>query len=1176
MLDLQAEQHDHGQSCADLYEAVLQLKRRHDLHPCAVRPRDGLALRRDSEREIVQDLLKRFRDLPAEQQRRLPALLNSLAQLQVVVGDLESSQHDFQEVARLVTDPISQAEAHHNVYRAALERRDWSEALAALRRCVALDGEAFEPFPFARYEPERILGAGGFGVSFLCRERANNRQVVVKAVRADSLERDVATLFGEMRTLQDLDHPALARLFECACSGGEESRPYLVLEHVEGQTLAEHVAQHGPLSPDEWLQIAWPLARALQAAHGCGILHRSLRPAAVMLYRLTASGERQPPDSSRDEAEMKNQGADAPRSPQWRVKLLDTGLSLKRTLIHACSSNPDARSRTTLGRSVARTIAFAPVEVVGRPKGQVWVGPHSDIYSFGKLCAFALAGRADADGGDLLLLSEAWRQLLSDCTAWTIGARPEHLGLVLDRLSQLPDAGERIRHIEHDLHDITIAEHTAALAIDPQQVAVLVNRGNAYARQGEFDKAVADYTKALELQPGDAALYRRRALVHTRNRALDAAIDDYTESLKREPRNLEAHANRGLVYTQKHDYDRALSDYNEAVRLNARDPALLFNRGNAYHAKGNHALALADYTEVIRLDPRNLWAFGNRGKLHALLGDSPRAVADFTRVLQLDPNNVRALCDRAAAYSAMNQHEHAIADYTAALDLEPSTALYNDRGLEHVALGDLDAAVADFTEGIALTPDFVGSYLLRGNAHADKGDFDAALADIAEAIRLDTESAAGYFHRGNLHVRRRTLDEALADYNRVLELQPEHAAALFQRGNLHAERGEWDAAIADYTAVLRLSPDDTASYTNRGNAHASLGDHENALANYNEALKRDPADVLTLCNRGNTYARLRDDERALADYTEALRYDPANARALNSRGNVHAERGDFEAALADYTRAIKIDPAFARPYHNRGNLHGERGRLAEAVADFTEAIRLEPEYAPAYYNRGNARAERGELDQALADFTETLRLHPNHAGALNNRGNAHRRKGDLDAALADFTAAIAAAPDFSLPLYNRANILADRGDFAAALADYSAALRLEPNDVLLYHNRGRIHSLLGNYEQAIADNLAASRLQPDNPGTCNNLAWLWATSPHPEQRDPALALDYARRACELTQWRIAGFLDTLAVAYAAAGQFAEAIEQQRRAIEIAGEDEKAEYRSRLELYERGRPYPFDS
>jgi hypothetical protein len=105
VLDLQSEQHGAGQAYLDLYEAVVDLKRRHDLHPCAVRPRDGLSLRKESERELVHELVRRFRNLPVEQQRKLPALLNSLAQLEVVVGELEAGQQDFEEVSRLVSDP---------------------------------------------------------------------------------------------------------------------------------------------------------------------------------------------------------------------------------------------------------------------------------------------------------------------------------------------------------------------------------------------------------------------------------------------------------------------------------------------------------------------------------------------------------------------------------------------------------------------------------------------------------------------------------------------------------------------------------------------------------------------------------------------------------------------------------------------------------------------------------------------------------------------------------------------------------------------------------------------------------------------------------------------------------------------------------------------------------------
>ena len=84
MLDLQHEQYQHGQPYADLYEGVQAFKKRYALHDVRALPRDSLAVRRDAEREQVQELVKRFRDIPDEQQKRLPALLNSLAQLELI------------------------------------------------------------------------------------------------------------------------------------------------------------------------------------------------------------------------------------------------------------------------------------------------------------------------------------------------------------------------------------------------------------------------------------------------------------------------------------------------------------------------------------------------------------------------------------------------------------------------------------------------------------------------------------------------------------------------------------------------------------------------------------------------------------------------------------------------------------------------------------------------------------------------------------------------------------------------------------------------------------------------------------------------------------------------------------------------------------------------------------
>ena len=719
MLDMQAEQHDAGQPYLDLYEAVAGLKHRHDLHPCSVRPRDGLALRRDGERELVQDLVRRFRDLPPDQQRRLPALLNSLAQLEVVVGDMEAGQHDFQEVARLVLDPISQAEAHHNVYRAALERRDWGEALAALRRAAALDAEAFEPFPLARFEPVRLLGAGGFGPSFLCHDREAGVQVVVKALRPDGLDQDLDAVFREAAAVQELDHPALIRVRDCAWADAEKTRPYLVLEYFEGQTLMDHVAKHGPLAPEDWLSVAWQLGRGLQALHGRGVLHRSLRPSAVLVRH----------------------EKDAAGAVLWRVKLLDAGLSLKRTVIHASASNPAARVQTALGRSVARTIAYAAPEVIGKPKGQVWVGPHSDVYAFGKLCAFALTGRPEPDGGDLVLLPEPWKRLLDDLTGWTIPRRLPHFGAVLERLSQLPEAKDLTGRVDRAMYESTIADHTAALSADPRNVAALVHRGDAYAHQGDFEQAVADYTAAIRLRPDDAALYRRRGLAYARRQARDQAVADFTEAIRLEPRNPEAHASRALANAQRKEFDPAIADYTEALRLSPKNGSLYYNRGNAHYGKAEYDRAIADYAEAARLDPHDGRAFGGRGRAYALRGEHGKAVADFGRLLHLDPANVRAMWDRALSFVELGQYDKALADYDAAIRREPSAALYRGRGQARAAVGDLEQAVADFTEALALDPQDARVRLARAGVYHDRGEFPEALADLNEALRLQPDSA---------------------------------------------------------------------------------------------------------------------------------------------------------------------------------------------------------------------------------------------------------------------------------------------------------------------------------------------------------------------------------------------------------------------------------------------------
>jgi len=115
------------------------------------------------------------------------------------------------------------------------------------------------------------------------------------------------------------------------------------------------------------------------------------------------------------------------------------------------------------------------------------------------------------------------------------------------------------------------------------------------------------------------------------------------------------------------------------------------------------------------------------------------------------------------------------------------------------------------------------------------------------------------------------------------------------------------------------------------------------------------------------------------------------------------------------------------------------------------------------------------------------------------------------------------------------------------------------------------------YGRAIADYSEVIRLEPKSGNAYNTLAWLWATCPKSEFRDGKKAVEYARKACELTEWKDSCVLDTLAAACAEAGRFEEAVNWAKKALADPKFErtEREKSLQRLKLYEQRRPYRED-
>lgn len=245
----------------------------------------------------------------------------------------------------------------------------------------------------------------------------------------------------------------------------------------------------------------------------------------------------------------------------------------------------------------------------------------------------------------------------------------------------------------------------------------------------------------------------------------------------------------------------------------------------------------------------------------------------------------------------------------------------------------------------------------------------------------------------------------------------------------------------------------------------------------------------------------------------------------------------------------------------------------DTIARLTEMIRNDPNNGQLYLGRGCAWEELGELEIAFSDFSEVIRLNPEQAVGHYDRGNIFRYKRDYDKAIADYNEALRRDPKYVDAYYNRGLVWAAKKEFDKAIADDNETLRIDPKYALAYNDRGASWECKGHLDKALADYSEELRLHPKSHQAYINRARLKAKWPDAGYRDAQQAVADATKACELTNWKKPNYLNTLAAAFAEAGDFAKAVESQTKAIELlTSEKEKDDYRTRLSLYQAGKPY----
>jgi len=748
------------------------------------------------------------------------------------------------------------------------ERADDFLETACVATVAEWPAEDLSGAEFGPYRLESRIGGGGMGEVYRARDSRLGRTVAIKVllshIAADEPARE--RFEREARVVARLSHPHICTLHDIGtyrAPSGQGPVPYLVMEFLDGETLADRLAK-GPLPVDEALGWAIQIASALDTAHRAGIVHRDLKPRNVML---TSAG----------------------------AKLVDFGIA-KTTASPAPGASLTLDSELTTPGTIVGTVHYmAPEQLEGLP-----TDARTDLFAFGCVLYEMLSGKKAFEGrsgaslmtailaqeptplGALVpslpngvegiigrclakspddrwasateLLDELRRTAASALTArrsgWFRKLRSEHrlaaVGVLLAVLLTLGAALFLTKPAPRVVAPAPSA--TVQLAVLPLRMVGDAIREDEYLGVGIADSIITRLAgvHGIRLRPTAAVISYadKPADTATVAKALDVGYvlfgtiqrnaDTYRITLQ-----LVQSSDGAVTWARSYDVLRSAFTNLQDTLADEVVGALRLELTDAERARVRRRYT--DNAEAYELYLRGRASFVNYSEKRM-----KAAIADFDRALEIDPEYALARAGRAIAsawFGIRYAYEAEASEWGARAERDAKAALAADPSLAEATLAMASAAgtlhgafnwpvvIADATRALAIDPTLELGHVVRMRAFFHLGLFDRMAEEARAAYRLNP--------LGNVEIARLELTASL--FTGSYAHAREQAAALLARGSdapvIHNYlglaqfyAGEVDAARATLAFVKRAGRPDVRSQAALAGVEAAGGDHAAARA----------------------------------------------------------------------------------------------------------------------------------------------------------------------------------------------------------------------------------------------------------------------------------------------------------------------------------------------------------
>lgn len=348
------------------------------------------------------------------------------------------------------------------------------------------------------------------------------------------------------------------------------------------------------------------------------------------------------------------------------------------------------------------------------------------------------------------------------------------------------------------------ADLEKAIAKDDNSLDAHATLALVLAKQRIMAEANKHAERAVAVAKTPRSLYAR-AIVYLGAGMLDKSDADLVEGLRLDANQPDLYLVRGAICRMHEKYADAAQLFDQAISHDKRPYKAYLERATTAVLRGDPVSSKADIEQAIKIAPEMYHGFLGRGFIAQEYGDNEAALADFNKASTLAPQVAEIHFARANLLVALGRHAEAEKVLTAAKPVcQDIPDWYVMLSLIQGELKKPEAAMATLNELIGKTPDQWQGYNLRGQLHASLNELDLAVADFDQAIAVAPKAPEPQLNKVTVLIAQKKSDEALTMLNAIIKQYPNALLPIEMRMQLYQALGKNKEALADLQKIQEL------------------------------------------------------------------------------------------------------------------------------------------------------------------------------------------------------------------------------------------------------------------------------------------------------------------------------------------------------------------------------------